>query len=258
MVIVSRQNEQVKQWARLLQAKGRTEAQAYVIEGFHLVEMAIVAGAPITDVWSLVGEGDRHDALQQQLGCNVHWHEVSSSVMQKITDTVTVPVIAARVTMNFLSWEQLCAQRSGHWLALDAVQDPGNVGTIIRTVDALGGAGLLCGLGSADVYHPKTVRATKGSLFHVPLWGGALVPALQSFKAQGIRIVGLAGEAENDLCASWRDQHVCWVLGNEGNGLSPEVRACCDDVVRIPMRGRAQSLNVGMVAGIVLYEMMSR
>jgi TrmH family RNA methyltransferase len=148
--------------------------------------------------------------------------------------------------------------RPGPVVVLDALSDPGNVGTAIRTADAVGAAGVVLTPGCADVHNGKVVRSTVGSLFHLPIALGVdAVAAAEAAHRAGRTVAVTAGESAVDLFAAVADGRVdsrtCWIIGSEAHGVGPEARAAADLAVRIPMAGRAESLNAAVAAAVVLY-----
>ena len=137
-------------------------------------------------------------------------------------------------------------------VALERVQDPGNVGAIIRSADAMGAAGVLISLDSADPYAPKTLRASMGSNYHLPIWIEDIGPALDTLESAGAVLI--AGHLQGKEAFPKIGKRCVLVIGNEGNGVSDAVAARCEKV-RLPMKGRAESLNASVAAGIFLYEL---
>lgn len=138
-------------------------------------------------------------------------------------------------------------------------QDPGNVGTIVRTADAMGASAVLLGEGSAEAGSPKVIRSSAGSVFHLPIAQGVdFEDAAGGLRAEGARVLGAAGEGDVDLADLLEDGRVlrgphAWAFGNEAHGLSAAERAACDALVRIPMPGHAESLNVAQAAAMCLF-----
>ena len=191
------------------------------------------------------------DAAEPDVDAPVH--RVAPDVFERIADVVTPqPVLAVAGFVD----RPLDDLRNSRFLVVCAdVRDPGNAGTILRSAEAAGVDGLLfCG-GSVDVYNPKTVRASAGSLFHVPVVvGGDAVAVLEEIAGWGLSRLGTAargGEAYTDVDLT---RPCAIVLGNEANGLSPEVEGRLDGTVTIPMVGRSESLNVGMAAAVLCFE----
>lgn len=138
---------------------------------------------------------------------------------------------------------------------LDRVQDAGNLGTIVRTADAFGAAGVFVGTGSADPFSGKALRAAMGSTYHLPVWQGDAAAALDALAAQGF--VCLCGHLQGEAALPDVTARMALVIGNEGNGVSDAVAARCLRY-RLPMPGRAESLNAAVAAGILIYELAMR
>ncbi|MDD2956050.1 MAG: RNA methyltransferase [Oscillospiraceae bacterium] len=145
----------------------------------------------------------------------------------------------------------------GKYLALDEVQDPGNLGTIVRTADAFGLSGLILGPGCADLYSPKVLRSTMGSAFRLPVWTPQdLEAALEAAREAGLAVYGAALRREAARLSETAFPKSCVVVvGNEGNGISPPVLSHCDKTVFIDMKGGAESLNAGVAAAVLMWEL---
>ncbi|MCU1947389.1 RNA methyltransferase [Enterococcus faecium] len=142
----------------------------------------------------------------------------------------------------------------GGWLLLDNVQDPGNVGTMIRTADAFGMAGVLLGKGTADIYSTKVLRSMQGSNYHLPVLQKDLAEVIPVMKGKGFTVYGTElNEEAHALDKVEKTEDFAIIMGNEGQGVSQEILSSTDQNVYIPMKGNAESLNVGVAAGIVLY-----
>ncbi len=246
MVIESTHNETVKR-ARSLRMKKERELRAlHMIEGERMLREALQAGVCIEEVFLQEGHSDTEAALNAR---GIAWHLVSRSVLESLADTKTPQWVCACVKTPPLTPPS--AFPSGLIVALDAVQDPGNLGTIIRTADALGAQGVLLGKGCCDAFSPKTLRATMGSVYHLPIWECALEETLRGLAADGFTLLcaHLSGKEElprlQDKCVL--------VIGNEGNGVCEAVSSLCS-LYRLPMPGKAESLNASVAAGILIYE----
>lgn len=257
MEILSPQNARVKEWALLLEKKHRDKQYKYLIEGIHLVQEALRSGADIECICYEKENGipaELSSAAAARL--DVNWIAVSEAVIAKCSDTKTPqPVFAVlRKPDEQVQMKSLLNKDRSLVVVLDGVQDPGNVGTIIRTADAVGADGVIIGSGSADIYSPKVIRSTMGSLFHLPILRGRLSEILPQAKERGIRLAGTSLQAAVN-CYEYDFTGPVWLLfGSEGGGLSEGVRALMDDGLIIPMRGQAESLNVAMAASVLLYE----
>lgn len=244
-MITSLQNEQVKSWRKLHKKKYRNELRAFLIEGVHLIEEAIKSGFSIEQI--IAGEKVTiPDSWQDQTIVTV-----SQSVFTSISQTESPQGVAAVVVMKKLE-----RRKTGPVLLLDGLQDPGNLGTIIRTADAAGVCEVLVGKGSVDIYNEKVIRATQGSLFHLRIEQIEIVDAIHHLKADHYTI--WAGALKNAIKlpdAEFSDKNAL-IVGNEGAGISDSVLELVDQTVKIPIYGEAESLNVSVAAGILLYEMV--
>jgi len=252
MRIESRGNETVKRVRSLAEAKYRQAYGLHFIEGEHLLREAIAAGMRAETAFIEEGYEDAYAAERgalEQGGAAVY--AVTRPVMEALCDTRTPQRICAAVyTPPF------AADFPGGLLAaLDTVQDPGNLGTILRTADAMGVCCVLLSGGCADPYSPKALRAAMGSTYHVLLWKGPLSPALASLRERGFRC--LCGHLQGKETLPDPGENCVVVIGNEGNGVSEEIAALCEPV-RLPMYGRAESLNASVAAGLLLYETAKR
>ncbi|MGG2954753.1 TrmH family RNA methyltransferase [Geobacillus stearothermophilus] len=245
--IESPKNARVKQWKKLLTKKGRDETGLFLLEGFHLVEEAVKSRAPLVELMV-----DERTAIPPGWDVSVPVVIVTEAVMKAISSTETPQGIAAVC-------RQLPAEFEGVKTALliDAVQDPGNLGTMIRTADAAGIDAVILGEGCADVYNPKVVRATQGSLFHLPVVKGDLVQWIARFKEQGIPVYGTALENAVDYRTVPPSSSFALLVGNEGSGVRREWLEMTTETIYIPIYGQAESLNVAVAAGILLYSLQA-
>ncbi|AGE23302.1 RNA methyltransferase [[Bacillus] caldolyticus] len=245
--IESPKNARVKQWKKLLTKKGRDETGLFLLEGFHLVEEAVKSNAPLVELMV-----DERTAIPPGWDVSVPVVIVTEAVMKAISSTETPQGIAAVC-------RKLPAELEGVKTALliDAVQDPGNLGTMIRTADAAGIDAVILGEGCADVYNPKVVRATQGSLFHLPVVKGDLVQWIARFKEQGIPVYGTALENAVDYRTVPPSSSFALLVGNEGSGVRREWLEMTTETIYIPIYGQAESLNVAVAAGILLYSLQA-
>lgn len=249
--ITSVHNPQVQRLRDLQKAKNRREAGLFLAESAKMVGEAIALGLCRT----LVLDGKRQadyaammDSAQAQ-GCEVLL--VTPAVMQAISEQKTPQGVCCTVQIP----EEPQRLSGSLIVAMDGVQDPGNVGTILRTADAAGFDGALLSGACADLYGAKTLRATMGSVFRVPVRRTPDLPeALAEMKARGYAIVAteLGGA---DFYAHCPHERAVLVIGSEGNGVSAQVRDLATHHLALPMRGGAESLNAAVAAGIMIYEM---
>ena len=178
--------------------------------------------------------------------------EVSPEVMEKMADTKTPQGILAVVRMQSAS----CAGwGSGPLLVLENVQDPGNIGTLFRTAEAAGAGGILLNEGCADPYSPKVLRATMGAIFRLPFAVTEDLPeAIRTLKASGYTVFAAHLKGRDLYGEAAFPEKTAFLLGNEGNGLTEEISGTADALIRIPMEGKTESLNVAVAGALLLYE----
>ncbi|WP_336776847.1 TrmH family RNA methyltransferase [Paenibacillus sp. MMO-58] len=253
LLLTSIQNERVKQWASLLDKKYRDRTGLFIIEGVHLVQEAFKSSAAVQCVVYNTERGIPHELEQLAGEGGAEWVQATTQVMAKCTGTDTPPPVFA--VLEKLKRDDTALFRNDSLVVvLDGVRDPGNVGTIIRSADAVGADAVVLGKGSVDLYNPKTVRSTMGSLFHLPIIEADLAELLPEAQSNGIKLVGTSLQATH-TCYTYDWTAGTWLLmGNESEGLSEAVRQAVDESVIIPMQGEAESLNVAMAATVLLYE----
>ncbi|MFD1039579.1 TrmH family RNA methyltransferase [Virgibacillus byunsanensis] len=241
-MITSVKNEKIKDWKKLHKRKERVNSKTFLIEGFHLIEEAITSN---WDVIEIILEND----IELPNSCkDIPYTIVSDNVFQHIAQTKAPQGIAAVVQI------QPPKRISGdNVLLVDAVQDPGNLGTIIRTADAAGFDAVVLGNDTVDLFNDKVIRATQGSLFHVPIMEADLITKTSELKEEGYRIWGAALENAYPFNEVTVDEKVALIVGNEGAGIQDELLRLVDTIVKIPIYGKAESLNVSVASGILMY-----
>lgn len=246
MLIESTHNENVKKAKALASKKGRAEQGYHFIEGEKLVREAVVSGAEFG--MAFIEEG--HDLMHAVLvGSGAEVFTVKRRVMESLTNTENPQWVCATIktpSMNVPSFYP-----TGLIVVLDRVQEPGNLGTIIRTADAMGAVGVLIGEGSADPYAPKPVRASMGSVYHIPVWQGDLRTELLRLSDEGSVLI--CAHLKGDEVLPEIGERCALIIGNESNGVSDDISEMCS-LYRLPMYGFAESLNASVAAGIITYE----
>ena len=240
-IIRSHQNAMVKNYQKLQTSKGRKKLEAYLLEGEHLVEEAIQSNIQIQRL--VVSEDTIH--LYEKWTKSYPTMFVSKEVFEKLSMTQTNQGILAIVP---LEKKTLVEVPKGRYLLADAVQDPGNLGTIIRTADAAGFDAVVLGEGCVDLYNDKVVRSMQGSQFHVAIYHENLSDVYGKLKENGIPI------AVTDFKWLTGRESVAIVVGNEGNGVRDELIESADCIIQIPMFGQAESLNVAIASGVLMYQ----
>jgi TrmH family RNA methyltransferase len=179
--------------------------------------------------------------------------ELDSGVIERVSDAVTPqPVLA---TVKFVDRALSSLERADFVVVCAGVRDPGNAGTVIRTAEAAGANGVICANGSVDVYNPKTVRASAGSLFRIPIVaGGDAVGVVNQLRHWGMTTIGAAAHGGADPTDTDFSRRVALVFGNESGGIPDDVDPIVDEQVTIPLHGSAESLNVGMAAAVLSFE----
>ena len=254
MELTGLQNPMVKAAAELKQKKYRQQQGLFLAEGLRTVEEAVRYGAVQSIFYTAIEDDRTRAVLEEAAAKQIKLVCVSDKVLKKIADTETPQGIIAVCEMCSKQLDDMLA--SGKMLlVLDRVTDPGNIGTMLRTADAAGVGGLLLLQGCADIYAPKTVRASMGSLFHLPVLSGLSEELLvQAARKAGYELLVTCLDGADNLYKADLQGRLAFVMGNEANGVSPALLAAADKRVFIPMQGRAESLNVAMAAGIVMFE----
>ena len=250
MTITSVKNETVKQLRRLLDRKARRETGLHLIEGERLVLDALNSGVVPDKIFIEEGK-DRLEEAVRDFG--LPFINVSRNVISACCDTETPQGILACVHTPDQTVPETYPE--GLIVILDAVQNSGNVGTVIRTADAMGASCMILGEGCADAFSPKALRAAMGSCYHIPVYAGELIPELEKLKAQGFSLIcgHLGGKEEFPGIG----RNCAVVIGNEGNGVSNKVASQCE-LVKLKMYGKAESLNASVAAGIFIYKIAER
>lgn len=245
--IESVKNPKVKQWKKLHTKKERETTKTFLIEGFHLVEEALKKEGLIKEI--IVSE---EISLPNSLNVdNIPLTFVTKDVMKAISDTETPQgMIAICVEQNHSfneSWNKV--------LFVDQVQDPGNLGTIIRTADAAGIDGIVLGEGTVDLYNSKVIRSSQGSLFHIPISKGNLLELIAGYKEKNTPIYGTSLQNGQPYKNIEPTDSFVLIIGNEGSGVAESLLEQTDQNLYIPIYGSAESLNVGIATGILLYHL---
>jgi RNA methyltransferase, TrmH family len=254
---------------RALQRRSvRERTGRFVVEGPQAVREAVRhAPGRVRDVYTTSEAGRRHagDIVEPARAAGLWVHEVTSEVLAAMADTDAPQGVLAVVDAESLGsaphdrLEELLDGGPRLLVLLAHVRDPGNAGTVIRGADAAGADAVLVTESSVDVLAPKVVRATAGSLFHLPVLSGLDVgPTLGSLRRHGIASYAADGTGTTLLPEADLSVPHCWVMGNEAWGLGADVLAACDDVVRVPIHGLAESLNLAMAATVCLYASADR
>jgi TrmH family RNA methyltransferase len=255
--ITSTRNRRIVEARKLDQRKHRQRQGRFLVEGLQLLHMALDAGARPVEVFYCEGQFVGTEAATlldrfRQTGADLA--AVSEHVMQVLSQRDAPQGIVATFALFETPLQKL--QLTGRELVvvLDRLQDPGNLGTLIRTADAVGAGAVVLIEPCVDPFDPKTVRGTMGSLFNVPLVQTADVPALFAWlRDRGLRIIGADARLGEPWGQGLWEGGVALTLGNEARGLSEDVRAHAEAWARLPIAGKAESLNVAVAGGVLMY-----
>ncbi|WP_257346504.1 TrmH family RNA methyltransferase [Pseudalkalibacillus decolorationis] len=244
--ITSPKNGRVKEWKKLNSKKGREKANAYLIEGPHLVEEALLHHAAISNL-----------ITDESFRIPTNWHTgdittwvVTSSVIKELSDTESPQGVIAIVEIEKKPFE---INPQGTYLLIDGIQDPGNLGTIIRTADSAGVDGIILGPGTVDLHNSKVLRSTQGSLFHIAVITDQLEKWIDRFQREDVIVYGTSLQGGVPYTNENIPHGFALLLGNEANGVTTELLKKTNKNLFVPIYGKAESLNVAVAAGILLY-----
>lgn len=252
--ITSKDNEFIKHIKKLKDKKYRDMANEYLIEGIKLVEEAIQEKAPIKQI-ILCDDCEKNATISKDLMYAIAKHEcvyVTENILKYLSEVQSPQGILAVIEKN--NNDMQIDYTQDVIVALDDVQDPGNLGTILRTVDSVGLTQILLSKGTADAFNPKVVRSTMGAIFRVKIIECEdLKQTLKEIKKHKFKIVVSSLQTENTIYDIKYQKKVI-VIGNEANGVEPTIRQMSDEAIKIPMLGKTESLNASVATGIILYE----
>lgn len=240
---------------RLAKRAFRRVDRRFLVEGPAGVAEALAEPAALVELFATPEAATRYAALLAIADATgVVVHSVTPSVLAELAQTVTPQGLIGVAGFRDLPLADITAARPRLVVVLASVRDPGNAGTILRTADAAGADAVVFTDASVDPYNPKCVRSSAGSLFHVPfVVGSSFDAAIDELRAAGLRVLATSGAGRVDLYSAELSGPVAWVFGNEAWGLPEELVALADESVRIPIHGRAESLNLAMAAAVCLY-----
>lgn len=243
MLITSVKNEHVKELVKLKDKKYRDETNTFLVETKHLVLEAYRAGL----IKELILEQDEIFPI------DVPITYVSKEVLKKISSLDSPSKVMAVV--NKRKEETNYGEKV---LILDRIQDPGNLGTIIRSAVAFNIDSIICSQDTVDLYNPKVVRASQGMMFHIPIFIKDTKKIITNLKNEGYKIIGTKVTNGHDVRSSSIYSHFALVIGNEGKGINKEIEDLCDEFLYIKMNGNCESLNASVAASILMYEINNK
>lgn len=263
MLIESTSNDRVKEIKKLMtNGRRRRKSGLYIVEGIRMFREIPVESVREIYVSVQADEACKTAAMEkkreaQALGNDISIYETTEQVYKSMSDTETPQGIMATVAMPSYDLNTLLASKeSPLLLIIEKLQDPGNLGTIIRTSEGAGVTAIILSNDCVDIYNPKTIRSTMGSVFRLPIYVASDLRAdIDRIKARGVTIYGthLSG---GEFYGYDYTKPSAFLIGNEGNGLSEEISSTADRLIRIPMKGKVESLNAAISAAVVCYEVL--
>ena len=252
--IQSKDNLLIKDIRKLKEKRYRTSSNMFLVEGFRFVEEALDSGFEVAHIFiSARGEDKfKNSSMKNKLQVNTKVYGVSDSLLKNICDTDNPQGIIASVRNKPVEIKY----DNGFYMLADRIQDPGNMGTIIRTAHAAGALGVILTKGTVDIYNEKTLRATMGSIFKIPIIYDNDLSLVQKLKKSGFKLVTSSLATDKNFYDIDLKGKIIISVGNEGNGISDEVYEICDLKIKIPMPGGAESLNAAVASSIMMYEVV--
>jgi TrmH family RNA methyltransferase len=262
--VEGRHNPLVKQLRQAFSRAELTESGDCAIEGLRILEEAIRSGLRFSAVFFRDSSQDRAERLLPQLGAQVETLLLPDKLFDSLVPSDSPQGVAALVRLKEFSLDDIIEKERlqiGPIIALAGVQDPGNLGTILRSSEAFGSAGVVLGEGTVSPFNSKVIRASAGSVFRLPVIHGhgksgtaKLDEVSEKLRARGVRLIATSSHKGTPLDQADLKEATAIFFGNEGAGLSREVMSKMDEVIAIPHTAQVESLNAGVAASIVLYE----
>jgi TrmH family RNA methyltransferase len=237
----------------LRQRDQRQERGLFLAEGVRLVEELVASQIPIeiAAVAPALEDTERGHLLAAALAARTRVRNVSAATLQRIAATEAPQGVVAIGQIPVARFDDIPVTGNATGLVLDAIQDPGNFGTLVRSADAFGAAFVLALDGTVDPWNPKSVRATAGSAFRVPIFQSGTAEAIGQLRRQKVRL--LVADSGGAAPGARGEGPIALAIGNEGAGVRPELRQAADGVIAIPVRGAVESLNAAVAGSILLY-----
>lgn len=258
-IISSPSNKFVKEIKSLHKKKERWNSKKFFVEGIKSVYESIVSDGKIDyilyseSLFKINGGMNLYEFITKK---NLKLIEITDKLLNSICDTENPQGIIAVINIDSYKLEDVLKENN-FILILDRLQDPGNMGTIIRTADALGVDFIIISEGCVDVFNPKTIRSTMGSIFHIPLvFCEDIFKTISLLKSKNISIMSTALDNSKDCYKVDLKKNLGIIIGNEANGVSEELIHLSDELLKIPMEGKAESLNAAIASAIIIYEVI--
>jgi len=251
-IIKSLDNTLLRETRKLKEKKHRVEREEFIVEGFRFVSEAIESSFQVPFVFVSEVAKDKWEKynLQEKLKKETRVFLINEAALKGICSTETPQGIAAVVKNK----QRAVDKEQGFYLLVDKVQDPGNLGTLIRTAHAAGALGVILTKGTVDVYNEKTLRATMGSIFYIPIIEDKELTITKGLIAEGFKLVASFLDTEDNFYDVDLKNKVIIAVGSEASGVSEAIIQLCNSKVKVPMPGGAESLNVAIAGSIMIYE----
>jgi TrmH family RNA methyltransferase len=257
IMITAKDNEKIKYTKSLLKTKNRTKESKFIIEGYRILTLAIECNADIEYVFineDFENKEEHINFLEILEEKNMKTYKTTNKIFGDLVDTETTQGILGVVRFKQKNIEESLDEDSRFVLILDRIQDPGNMGTIIRTADAAGIDAIIALKGCVDIYNPKVIRSTMGSIFDMNVIHATQDEALRLLKLKNFDIVSSYLDTNNFYNSVEYNYKTALVIGNEANGINEELVSKSDVLVKIPIYGKAESLNAAISSAILMYE----
>lgn len=261
MIITSSANEQVKSIRKLRERKVRNETGTYYIEGIRIVLEALTQPDRVKTLLyarELMESQLAAEAVQKAAASGVKVLEVSASVFETFALKDGPMGLAAVVQQNWQSLDRVDPKQMGLWVGLDSVADPGNLGTIMRTADAVGASGIFLLDHCTDPYDPAAIRASMGAIFSLQLVKLTSADFLLWKSLHQVVAIGTSDAAKQDYEEALYPVNMVLLMGSERQGLQPTLMQAADQMVSLPMNGKSDSLNLAVATGVMLYQINSQ
>ena len=257
IMITAKDNDKVKYTKSLLKSKNRNKESKFIIEGYRILTLAIECNAKIDYVFineEFEKKTEHVEFLEILKSKNINTYKTTNKIFNGLVDTESTQGILAVVKFNQRTIQENLKDEHRFVLILDRIQDPGNMGTIIRTADAAGVDAIIALKGCVDIYNPKVIRSTMGSIFDMNIIHATQEEAVRLLKLKNFDIVSSYLDTDNYYDKVEYNYKTALVIGNEANGINDELVSKSDVLVKIPIYGKAESLNAAISSAILMYE----
>lgn len=257
MIITAKDNDKIKYTKSLLKSKNRNKESKFIIEGYRILTLAIECRAKLDYVFineDFEKKQEHKEFLEILKKKDIRVYKTTNKIFEDLTDTENTQGIIGVVKFKQRTLEENLTDDNRFVLILDRIQDPGNMGTIIRTADAAGVDAIIALKGCVDIYNPKVIRSTMGSIFDMNVIHATQEEALRILKLKKFDIVSSYLDTNNYYNTVEYNYNTALVIGNEANGINEELVSKSDVLVKIPIYGKAESLNAAISSAILMYE----